>query len=729
MPIKRDYASVDFETKTRVYALPEVGVHKYVQDIDFDIYRAGFAMNDEEPEPWRPGMKLPRWLVRHIERGGILHAWNAMFERVTWGVAFGVNRGFIVPETRQWRCTMVRALACGLPGRLETAAICLKVKQRKDTEGSKAMMKLMRPINWKAVRKDPKNVRPIWHTEESAPDLYKTTEKYCLQDVRTERACGHRLPYLVESEERQYWYDQKIADRGIRIDTDLCKAAIKIANVRRIELNEKTEEAAGIKPTQVAKIKEFAEEQGFDLPNVKEPTVQKALKNKELPDKLRQILMARLEAGKTSVSKYETALEWLCEDGKIRGQRQFYGGHTGRWSGRGVQLDNLMRPTMKPVDEVVMMVRHGQSWLLESAYDNVMEPVANATRSILIADEDEELHVADFKSIESRTLAETSGQKSTNALWRISDRGEGPDVYLGNGANMFGEDLQRLYKQYLKGSTLAGEIRFWGKTAELALGYEGGVNALIKPSEKSGARFREIYAAMRKNAGERVRSKVDWMWEKMGPAWLKLEIGNEKDWKAARYVVERWRGDNYMTVILWSALREASVEAMRTPGKSARVVYADPKRDKYMHDTGVSFRYDKGLNMLFCKLRSGRFVTYPFPQLITAKDYKGNPQMQVRAHFWNTKFKQFMRYHPYGGHLCENITQAHARDIMASRFEPLERAGYKLLHTVHDEVICANHELVGSSAEFARITAVAPSYFRNMPIAVDAMATKSYYKQ
>ena len=41
----------------------------------------------------------------------------------------------------------------------------------------------------------------------------------------------------------------------------------------------------------------------------------------------------------------------------------------------------------------------------------------------------------------------------------------------------------------------------------------------------------------------------------------------------------------------------------------------------------------------------------------------------------------------YGGKWCENVIQAIARDVMADSMLALDAAGYRLLLTVHDEVI------------------------------------------
>ena len=708
-----DIVSIDGETRA-LANLTQVGVHRYVECPHFRIYMFAWAFNDEEPELWEYGQPFPKSLINHAKRRGMFHAWNAQFERVTMRNQFA---GAVDIRRDQWVCTMVRALACGIPGKLENAAIALKVQQRKDMDGSKSMHKLMRPANFKEL-KNGSQTTPVWYERKTALQLYKTTGEYCKQDVRTEREAGKRLPRLPDSEQKQYVYDQLVADRGIRIDVELCKSAIKVSTIRKAELKHESMALCGVSTTQVAKVVAWARSKGVELENLKAPTVDKALKDPKLPPDVRAVLKLRQESGKTSVSKYQTALEYKCADGKIRGQRQFYGAHTGRWSGRGVQLDNLMRPTMhkSQLEDAVRLVRYGETWLVEAAFGSVMETVANATRSVLIADPGKDLYVADYKSIESRKLAHTSGQQSTLDSWRKADAGDKRfEVYVQNAANMFAISTEQVVQQNSQ------EWRFWGKTSELLLGYQGGTTPLLNGAEKSGAKFREIFPTLHKLASADTRDKVHWLWDKMGE-------GHEKDWKAARYVVENWRRNNYMTVRLWAELQKCSIEALskENRGRNIEVWVKNPKTGQ-KYNSGISFCYDVKLKMLFCNLKSGRAVIYPHAELITGKNFKGEPTTELRAHYWNGKIRKYIRYNPYGGLIAENVTQAESRDVMAYNFQNVEAKKFQLLHTVHDEMI--TQATLGSSLkEFSEAAAGIPPWCKTMPVAVDAWHGPAYKK-
>ena len=59
--------------------------------------------------------------------------------------------------------------------------------------------------------------------------------------------------------------------------------------------------------------------------------------------------------------KYTAALAGVGADGRIRGQFKFFGAHTGRWSGRGVQLQNLPRAQLYDKGMIGQLTEAGAS--------------------------------------------------------------------------------------------------------------------------------------------------------------------------------------------------------------------------------------------------------------------------------------------------------------------------------------------------------------------------------
>lgn len=694
---KHDFASIDFETFA-VRNLKLVGTHVYMDCPHFEVLCMGWALNYEPVQIWKPGDPFPKELKNHIARGGPMHAWHAMFERLAW---LRKMSGYVEVNPSQWTCTMVRALACGFPGALEWSAKAMRITERKDKEGAKAMRKLSKPR--KIVRDEKgKVIEVIRWDKEKWKRTYETLYSYCAQDVVTERACGQRLPYLPESEQRQYVYDQKVADRGIKIDTQLCDAAIKIVTTRSKELADECRETCGFVPTQPVAVKNWLNEQGLAVDNVKKETVEAALKLTDLSKDVRLVLTCRLEGGRSSTGKYKSALAHLSSDGTVKGARQFYGAHTGRWAGRGVQFDNLKRLDKKyevMIDDVVDVVKKGESWLVESCYGNVMVPVSNCTRSMMVADEGYELYVADFKSIESRMLAATTGQQSTLDQWTLSDLGLGPDVYVKNASELFNVTLDKV----------TGDMRYWGKIEELSLGYEGGCGALMRQTEKNNVYFRDIYPIVYKTAEEHVREWVNWLWEKAGS-------GHELDWKGARYVVEKWRANNPMTVRFWRIMKHKSIKAVMQKGTVQEY-------------RGIKFWYDKEFKMLVCQTLSGRCLYYPFAHIVgVPRRRDGKIEPELRAYYQSDKPRRFIRYNPYGGLVTENIIQHEARDAMADKFAPLEKRGFQLRHTVHDELISQAKKGTVTLDIFNTILEEPLPWVPQCPLAVESWSGPRYKK-
>ena len=68
-----------------------------------------------------------------------------------------------------------------------------------------------------------------------------------------------------------------------------------------------------------------------------------------------------------------------------------------------------------------------------------------------------------------------------------------------------------------------------------------------------------------------------------------------------------------------------------------------------------------------------------------------------------TNTRKWERLYTYGGKFAENITQAVARDVLATTMPLIESSGYEIALTVHDEVITEaddvpeyNHEHLSS---------------------------------
>jgi DNA polymerase len=120
-------------------------------------------------------------------------------------------------------------------------------------------------------------------------------------------------------------------------------------------------------------------------------------------------------------------------------------------------------------------------------------------------------------------------------------------------------------------------------------------------------------------------------------------------------------------------------------------------------------------------LPSGRALCYPSP----AVDESG----KVSYMGINQYSRKWQRLKTYGGKLAENITQAVARDVLASSMQPIEDAGYRIVLTVHDEIIAEAPDAPEFNPDhLASLMATAPSWAEGLPLAAAGFEAYRYRK-
>lgn len=269
---------------------------------------------------------------------------NSAFDRTVITHAIG----FTIPVEETFD-TMVCAMAHSLPGALEKLGDILGIaKDKAKDKAGKALIQLF-------CKPRPKNQILRRATRETHPAEWEAFREYGRLDIEAMREIYKKLPrWNYRGAELELWHlDQRINERGVLMDLDLSHAAIRASDRAQKELARQarhmTDGAVESANQRDRMLEHILEAYGIALADLKGSTIDKALENEDIPRELKELLMVRAQASKTSVSKYKRVLNGVSSDGRLRGLLAFCGAlRTGRWAGRLLQPQNLSRSSLSP---------------------------------------------------------------------------------------------------------------------------------------------------------------------------------------------------------------------------------------------------------------------------------------------------------------------------------------------------------------------------------------------
>ena len=654
------------------------------------------------------------------------------------------HNGFPTPIER-WYCTMAQALAHGLPGSLDK--LCdifnLSADVAKIKDGKSLIHLFCKPR--------PKNVKLRRATRETHPDEWARFIEYAVNDISAMRALHKIMPKWnygydtdVARHELALWHlDQQINEHGVLIDVHLVDSALETADRVKKSLAddafEMTAGAIGATTQRDALLKLLRDVHGLDIDDLRGSTVEKLLKSDvELPPIVVDLLGNRLAASSTSVSKYKAFAKITGPDGRLRNTIQFCGAsRTGRDAGRGVQLQNLPRPTMKQkaIDAGIRNIKDGIADLI---YENPMELLSSAVRGAIVAPADKKLSVADLSNIEGRVLAWLAGEDwklqafkdfdtclGKDGEWHTGDairdailagnpipleldkKGEptrkGHDLYALAYSRAFGISPEAVMENKRSGD---GSFRQGGKILELACGYQGSVGAFATFALAFGIDLDDMARKAFSNIPPAVMEKAGRAWD-----WANREDRtygmSELAYKVCWSFVRLWRDSNPNIESLWSDLEAAFRKAILTPGA--------------VFDAG-RLKVVKQGNWVRMRLPSGRSLCYPSPKLEGEND-------KITILGVNQFTRQWCRQTTYGGKLVENATQGAARCTLKAPTPMIARAGYQILVPVHDELITEAPLSDDYNADhLAALMASNPAWAKGLPLAAAGFDSMRYKK-
>ena len=527
-------------------------------------------------------------------------------------------------------------------------------------------------------------------------ELFETVWAYCRQDVLAEETLSHALPDLSELETSVYLLDQKINERGYRLDRSAVRAARKLIRQEVKLLSAELEALTGgavKKATQRTKMLEWFITQDLHLYDTTKETIAEALRmddvNRATPEEERAPWVKILSTtarrglelmqmlGKSSTAKFKAMKDSICPDSRVHGGLLYHGATTGRWSGAGVQPHNFPKGDPHFKNQVALwklLKTLDRDRILRDAplnekgkkpYTSVMGALSQALRGAIVPGIGRQLYVADFASIEARVLLWLAQDEEALEIFRT-----GGDMYCYMATDIYG---------YPTNKDEHPKERGLGKIAVLGLGYQMGASKFVVTCALAGIVITEEFA---------------------------------------QQVVDTYRAKFWRVKQLWYDQNEAAIRATHSKGRSNCGL--------------VSWVYEEtpsGYPVLYCELPSGRRLAYPEPKIKLRKTPWGSDQRVLTFMGVNTHTKQWGRLTTYGGMIVQNIVQAISRDLMAEGMLRAEATGdYLITLTVHDELVAEALLGVGSVHEFEQLMAAVPEWGEGCPVVAEGWSGPRYRK-
>lgn len=661
---------LDFETRSAC-DLKKSGAYKYSLDPSTQPTCLAFKIrNDDEVyflnfwEINRPWADIPKRVKKTwselIKYDYTFHCHNAFFETVIYKNILVERYGWPDIPFDRFRCTAAKAAACALPRALEGAGAAMRLSTQKDRRGYAAMMATCKPTKawnaWKKLQDDhaagkrfsEKKLIQLFAPEPPKfleprmnRDTWNTLYEYCKIDVITEELLDISLPDLTPSEQEIWFLNQKINWRGLRVDIPVAEKVVGIlASESKNKLKELDSLTMGLVTKAGARksILEFLKLEGIELPDIRAKTVDDFLKGGALSEDMRRLLEIRKALSKTSTKKYQSFIDRAGSDHRVRDILLYHGASTGRDTGTGIQPQNFPRGAIR-IDK-------------DRPY-SAIENVTDCDTELLKLLYGDHLSLV-FSSILRNMILPSEGcdlyvadfsKIEVAVLWWLADNKPGLKVLN------LGQDP---YKYMASANT--------GKKYE-DIADDGDARQLGK-AQVLGCGFGMGWEKFQATAYDQYRLKL-----------------TESQSRAA---VTRYREANQAVPNLWKDYERAAIMAI---------------------EDGIAVKIGKCKffcqnKFLWVKLPSGRKLAYREPR-VSWRETDYGPRKTIEFFGLAPSKKELRLERTWGGTLTENIVQAVARDLMKNGEVALEKRGYKVLLTVHDEIISEREQ--GSVDEFTKI--------------------------
>lgn len=262
--------------------------------------------------------------------------------------------------------------------------------------------------------------------------------------------------------------------------------------------------------------------------------------------------------------------------------------------------------------------------------------------------------------------ADYAGIESRVLLWLANDNG-------GLGAIKKGEDLYCLMASKIFGHPVNKkehpEKRQVGKQAILGLGYGAGAKTFQNLCDLAGADLLGV---------------------------------------SPQTVVQAYRDQFRAVPQYWSNCESGAMLAMKNPNKVQAVA-------------GLRWKYSTARESLACQIPSGRLLHYPRATIVQGAY---GPVIEV----YQTRLAGWAPVRLWGGILCQNVTQAVARDLLAHALVQVESLGWHPVLHVHDEIMCEEPKGTKTSAELENLMCQLPAWANGLPVEAEGWVGQRYRK-
>ena len=659
---------IDFETRSKA-DLKKIGAWNYSLHESTEPLCMAYKIDDEETKiiDFRVTTELPQELKTIFKkRKYTIEAFNHFFEYSIWNNLMAGKYGWPTIALDNFRCTQARALQFSLPTSLEDVGQALGMDIQKDKEGHKVMMQMCKP------RKPSKKNPSVWWDDD---ERYTKLLAYCVQDVNTTYAIRKKLVALTKAKNSFVKRVSKFKSNELEV----FKFNSRL-NLRGVYCDKHlAKRALDI----IKKHEEFLNEELKRITEGEVETAGQVAKIIEILHNLK-VYIPNLQA--------KTVSEWVERDIPEKAK---------------IILDirkQLSKSSTKKIKTMLekssidgrirdILVYYGarrtgrfagagiqvQNFPKPSLDEGQIEDVI----SLLNNDVDyHDFHtkypqvLEAISSVLRGMLRAPEGNKfydsdfssiEARVLFWLADEKDGLEVYR-EGRDIYKEMAGKIYNK--SPIIITKDERQLGKQAVLGCGYS-----------MSPKKFKETCNSYNMDVSEQM----------------------------AKLAVKSYRETFSKVVNFWKEMNDASVEAVLKRGTivSVRNIHFMRKHD-----------------WLFLCLPSGRCLTYHMPD-IEVNNW-GKPNITYMG--WSSQVRKYERQRSYGGKLVENITQAVARDIMVEAMLKVEKSGYPVVFTVHDQVVSEVKDDYGTVEDYNKLMESMPIWAKDAPITAETDECRRFKK-